>query len=280
MDTLKYPHINWVTSLWLMCVLCLLLHVFCFLVHIYCIFLLNVGSICAWNPVYYYYYLHLHIHSQILRAGSVNKGEWSRFYLQNKAFMRIIAHMLQLYPFLYLSFKESFLNSKGKLLQKYESFFFFLLNKTRERPSFMYPPANTGFQISLSFFVLVLVAVLRKEERWTLKCQLALTSLQTVLPSLWIQSGPGLSPFSAFLWSLSLQILYLSRGRKKKNPSSLSDLQTHVEYFLLLEVWNSLISISKVNFHTVGILSYMAKCNPHIGNVPAIFHGGKQTVQK
>lgn len=48
-------------------------------------------------------------------------------------------------------------------------------------------------------------------------------------------------------------------------------------YFLLLEDWNSLISISKVNFHTVGILSYMAKCNPHI---PAIFHDGKQTVQK
>lgn len=113
---------------------------------------------------------------QILRAGSVNRGEWSRFYLQNKAFMRIIAHTLQLYPFLYLSFKESFLNSKGKLLQKYESFFFFLLNKTRERPSCMYPPANMGIQISLSFFVLVLVAVLRKEERWTLKCQLALTS--------------------------------------------------------------------------------------------------------
>ncbi|KAL0164633.1 hypothetical protein M9458_040386, partial [Cirrhinus mrigala] len=55
-----------------------------------------------------------------------------------------------------------------------------------------------------------------KEERWTLKCQLALTSLQTVLPSLWIQSGPGLSPFSAFPRSLSLQISYLSRGRKKK----------------------------------------------------------------
>ncbi len=215
MDTLKYLHINWVTSLWLMCtvpfIACIL-----FLIHIYCSFLLNVGSLCAWNPVYYCY-LHLHMPSQILRAGSVNRGEWSRFYLQNKAFMRIIAHMLQLYPFLYLSFKESFLNSKGKLLQKYESFFFFLLKKTRERPSFMYPPANMGFQIALSFFVLVLVAVLRKEERWTLKCQLALTSLQTVLPSLWIHSGPGLSPFSAFSWTLSLQILFLSRGRKKKN---------------------------------------------------------------
>ncbi len=120
MDTLKYLHINWVTSLWLMCtvpfIACIL-----FLIHIYCSFLLNVGSLCAWNPVYYCY-LHLHMPSQILRAGSVNRGEWSRFYLQNKAFMRIIAHMLQLYPFLYLSFKESFLNSKGKLLQKYESF--------------------------------------------------------------------------------------------------------------------------------------------------------------
>lgn len=61
-----------------------------------------------------------HIQS-ILRAGSLNRGEWSRFYLQNKAFMGIIAHMLQLYPFLYLLFKESFLNNKGKLLQKYES---------------------------------------------------------------------------------------------------------------------------------------------------------------
>lgn len=97
------------------CVLRLLLHVLFFLVHIYCIFLLNVGRLCAWNPVYCcYYYLQLHIHSQILRAGSVNRGEWSGFYLQNKAFIRIIAHMLQLYPFSYLLFKESFLNSKGK----------------------------------------------------------------------------------------------------------------------------------------------------------------------
>ncbi len=105
---------------------------------------------------------------------------------------------------------------KGSYSKNTSLFLFFLLKKTRERPSFMYPPANMGFQIALSFFVLVLVAVLRKEERWTLKCQLALTSLQTVLPSLWIHSGPGLSPFSAFSWTLSLQILFLSRGRKKK----------------------------------------------------------------
>jgi len=57
---MKFPHINWAMSLWLMC----------FVPFIACILLssshllrfpLNVGSLCACNPVYY---LQLHIHSQ------------------------------------------------------------------------------------------------------------------------------------------------------------------------------------------------------------------------
>lgn len=79
---------------------------------------------------------------------------------------------------------------------------------------------------------LCFAAVLRKEERRTLKCQLALTSQQTVHPFLWIQTGPGLSPFFAFPYDPFLCEYSIYPEVGKKTLFTLANLQTHVEYFL------------------------------------------------